>query len=93
MDRQAAYDRFSTMAVEPGEDGLWTVSSADGEAIAFWVPTKQDAMAIKFGLQMYAEVIKEELAKERTAEQLAEMIMKQSVRFQEQMKDYDGPSH
>jgi len=42
---------YSTAAVEPGEDGTYQVSLADGTAIAFWVPSKEIAIDIRDGLK------------------------------------------
>ena len=74
----ALVEPYETAAIEPGEDGTYSVSVSDGSVLAFWVPTKRDAIAIKFGLQMFATAIKEGAAAERKIVSLAERILEAS---------------
>jgi len=68
-------ERYSTAAIEPGEDGTFSISAPDGTCFAFWVPSKSDALAIKFGLQMFACAIEEKETAEKRIDALADRII------------------
>ena len=68
-------EKYSTAAIEPGEDGTYTISASDESPFAFWVPTKEDALAIKFGLQMFACAIENKETAEARINALAERII------------------
>lgn len=73
-----AVEPYSTAAVEPGEDGLFSVSTSDGQCLAHWVPSKQDAQAIMWGLKMYACAMTNQANSEQRIEAMAREIMRLS---------------